>query len=250
MTLKIYFKRQHFDAEVYKQLCLIADKIASDGKISGHKTIFKNFIAIEKEHDIKSNFKAAAFKKDNEIIVCFVGTDPRNIKDHITNLKMGIGKVTKQMKLAIKFIQKIKRSYPFCRLVVAGHSEGGSEALYTGLSFGIPVYSYNGFSLSNKIKNQAIKNNGKDNFEFLINNYRNPHDIISKLFYKDLGSSYIVENQNTKLLKTLSGFKAAHTLLNMGNCQNAVPIDDYKKSHPLFVDKISRIKLNKTLKQL
>lgn len=227
--LKIYFKGIHANAELCRQLCLISDKIILKNEYKTGQTVFKNYKLLKKVHDKKTNFKTAAFKKNDEIIVCFVGTDPKNLKDNITNLKMGFGKVTKQMKQAKNFVKKIQFEHPKCKLITTGHSEGGSEALYTGLSFGIQVFSYNAFFLSDKIKNQALKNNRNKNFEFLINNYRTPKDLVSKLFYKDIGNTYIVENIKSR---------HAHALINMANCKTSIPIEIYKKEHPDFTDKI------------
>lgn len=61
-----------------------------------------------KIHDKQSNFKAVAYVKGNEIVICFVGTDPRSIKDHGANLKMGTGEPSRQMEKALVFAKYIR----------------------------------------------------------------------------------------------------------------------------------------------
>ena len=225
--LKINFTCVHANAELCKQLCLISDKIILHDEYKTES--LNNYRILSKIYDKKTNFKAVAFKKNNNIIVCFVGTDFKNLKDNITNLQMGFGKVTKQMKQAKDFVKNMQIEYPLCKFILAGHSEGGSEAIYTGLSFGIPTFSYNTFSLADKIKNLAFQNNKNKNFDFLIFNYRTPRDLVSKLLYKDIGNTYIVENIQSK---------SAHALINMANCKTSVTIEIYKIQHPNFTDKI------------
>ncbi len=238
-TARIYFTKLHSNAELYKQLCLISDKIILSKEYNIDKPVFANYKILNKTFDKKTNFKAVAFVKSNEIVICFVGTDSKSYKDNIANLKMGFGKITRQMQLAVDYVKKIQLKYPKYKFVTAGHSEGGSEALFAGLSFGIPVFSYNAFCLSDKTKNMAIKNNKNKFFKSLINNYRTSKDLVSKLFYNDIGYTYIVENILPELPHTIiRKTKAAHTLKNMGNCKFAVPIEIYKKEHPHFVDKI------------
>lgn len=237
--VRIYFTNLHSKAEFYKQLCLISDRIVLSKEDNINKPVFANYKLLNKTYDKRTNFKVAAFVKSKEIVICFVGTDSKSYKDNIANLKMGFGKVTRQMKLAVDFAKKIQSQYPKYKFVTAGHSEGGSEALFTGLSLGIPVFSYNAFCLSDKIKNIAKKNNKNKFFKSLINNYRTPEDLVSKLFYNDIGNTYIVENTILELPHTLiRKTKAAHALKNMGNCKYAVPIEIYKMEHPHFIDKI------------
>ena len=240
------FTSKHLRAEKYKQLCLISDEIVLSNADNIGQLVFHGYEVVAKEYEHKTNFKAVAYGKNNEIVVCFVGTDSKCLKDHFANFKMGIGKITEQMKLAEKFQKQIIDKFQGFEIIVAGHSEGGSEAQYVGLSYGLQTYTYNTFAISKSIIAKAIKNNNGQNFDYLINNYRDSQDPISKLFYKDIGNTYIVENSKLVfIMKMPLGRKVAHSLKNMGDCTAAIPIAVYKKEHPFFVNKVGKVGLVK-----
>ena len=110
------------------------------------------------------------------------------------------------------------------------------------MSYGLSTYTYNAFAISKSIMLEAIKNNSSNNKDYLINNYRDAHDPVSKLFYEDIGNTYIVEStQSVFMAKTPFGCKAAHSLKNMGNCENAIPVKIYCREHPLFINKIGKV---------
>lgn len=72
-----------------------------------------------------------------------------------------------------------------------------------------------------------------------IINYRDAHDPVSKL-RANIGETYITPStQNQFMSKTPFGSIQAHGINRMGDCDNAVPVNYYKKTHPTFIDKIS-----------
>ncbi len=163
---------------------------------------------------------------------------------------MGIDNVTRQMKNANTFFDKIQKNYANSyNIAIAGHSEGGSEAIYVGLLNNTKVYTYNAFPLGNDILNKIAESGGSTDYNNLIVNYRDAHDPISKLFNQHIGQTYIVESQQNKFMaKTPFGLKAAHSLVNMGSCQGAIPLEQYKKENPWFIDTIKLVKFtNKTI---
>lgn len=235
---------KHIWAERYKKLCLISDEVATKKFDMMGKTVVCDYEVVDREYDVKSNFKGVAYKNINEVVICFVGTDSKSLKDHATNLKMGLGKPTAQMLKALSFAKRVNDKFMGYRIVCSGHSEGGSEAQFVGLSLGLPTYTYNAFSIPPAIIDVALINSSGQNFDYLINNYRDPKDAISKLFYDDIGNTYIVENPNTSFFyKFLFCRKSAHSLKNMGDCATAIPIAFYKKEHFFFVDKITPLGL-------
>lgn len=230
---------KHLKAEICKRLCLMSDEIAKRKNNDLGQKVFLNYRIFAKKYDKRTNFKAVVYNNEDEFIICFVGTDSKCLKDHVANLKMGFGKASRQMILAKNFAKSIIENNCSTKSIASGHSEGGSEALFVGLNFGLETYTYNAFPLSNSLKKSLIKNNVT---VVSINNYRAPKDIVSKLFYTDIGLTYIVENSQRKLnANFFLDMKSAHSLKNMGNCRGAIPIAVYKKKHKYFIDKIFRL---------
>ena len=245
---------KHSRAETYKQLCLISDKIALSSlrqNVEGME-VADGYQVIKAEYDTKTNFKAVSYMKGNEIVNCFVGTDAKSSKDHRANVQMGMRKVSEQMNKANKYTEGIVKTYKQTHKIInAGHSEGGSEAMFAGLNNNLEVFTYNTFALSGKTLARIEQDKGVLNHN-LISNYRDPHDPISKLLYRDIGKTYVVENQQSKFMaKSPFGLKQAHALAMMGDCNTAVDIRLYKLQNPWFIDKISTVKLtNKNIEDI
>lgn len=237
-------EEKHRRAEIYRQLCITSNDLFKEKTdFKGYKTD-NGYTAADYLYDKKSNFKVVTFFKDDEIVICFLGTDFRNINDHKANVQMGLKQTSAQMWLAREYTALVKSKFQSkYKIILAGHSEGGSEAEYSGLYFGLETFTFNAFALSDKTLKEIESETGKLDHS-KITNYRDPHDPISKLFNKEIGKTYIVENQQTAFkAKSPFGLKEAHALKMMGNCQTAVHITEYKKDNPWFIDKISLVKI-------
>ena len=81
---------KHKQANVYKELCTQADAVARNKK---HDLPQGYSILGTPEWNKKSNFKAVAYQNGDELVISYVGTDPKSIKDHGANLKMDTGGV-------------------------------------------------------------------------------------------------------------------------------------------------------------
>ena len=139
----------------------------------------------------RTNCKAILFRKDDEYIVSFFGTDFKNLKDLGTNVSMVAGNNPKQFKSAEKFVKKVMEKYsiPKEKLTAIGNSEGGAESIYIKATFGIKdVYTFNGYVP--KLV-QYSNPNLEDN---RIYNFRTPEDIVSKAGYS-IGEDFIVDFQ-------------------------------------------------------
>ncbi len=99
----------HKQANIYKQLCSQADAVLKNKP--KQKSLPQGWSAATQRWDKKTNFKAVAYQNGNEIVIAFVGTDAKSIKDHGANLKM-INGVSAQMKMANEFYYEIKLKYP------------------------------------------------------------------------------------------------------------------------------------------
>ena len=219
-------------ANEYKTLCSEANSMVK--KENGSMTS-NGWIKVDGKYDRSSNFKGVLYEKDGKYAICFVGTDRFSAKDWGANAKMALTGDSNQIKLAQKFAEKMRDGYGLNseNAVSIGHSEGGTEATVVGIKFGLQTTTFNAFGVGKK-----YSGTGK-NYDDLVTNYRDPHDPVSKL-KANVGKTYITPNlQNQFMAKTPLGSIQAHGIDNMGDCNYAVPVNYYKKTHPLFVNKIA-----------
>lgn len=184
----------------------------------------------------RTNCKAILFRKDDEYIVSFFGTDFKNLKDLGTNVSMVAGNNPKQFKSAEKFVKKVMEKYsiPKEKLTAIGNSEGGAEAIYIKATFGIKdVYTFNGYVP--KLV-QYSNPNLEDN---RIYNFRTPEDIVSKAGYS-IGEDFIVDFQlkdGKKLKPGILKYIDYHRIDNMGDCNEASSLEEFKKGRPDWKNK-------------
>lgn len=170
----------------------------------------------------KKNFSAVAYKKGNEIIIAFRGTDDK--KDIIEDVRIAFSKGLKGDKFAHQYTEDIISMYPDCNITFTGHSLGGAYAqlacvkkLIEGnnkckaLTFNAPGMSkylrkktYKGTFDKSKIENYVIMNDFIGNYREHIghtyyfqpfpmdvscggDNYETPHGCIRHMSREQLG---------------------------------------------------------------
>lgn len=223
-------------ANDYKELCKVSDELSKVSDVKNTNYNFNGWTPIENDYNPSSQFKAVAYQKGNNVVICYVGTNFKSLKDIAADIKM-VFKPTVQMKEANVFYGKIRDQLPLhVKVILAGHSEGGSEAQYVcAQREGVPTFTYNAFMTgalySKKDREQAAP---------YIVNYRNRNDIVSKLGV-DIGYQMITPDATMgKLYSTVDSMKLRkhHRIENMGDCNLAIPLSKYKQIEPQFVDKI------------
>lgn len=227
-------KQIHQNANDYRDLCNVAGDV-----LKGKNVDLPNGYSVFKtKYNRQNNFKAVAYKKGNEIIICYLGTDAFSPKDHATNMKMAISlDETEQMKSANQFYENLKN--PNYTFKVIGHSEGGSEALRVGLTNKLPTVTFNAYGLNPKF----TKDYDKDLANKLVTNYRDPNDPISKL-RPLIGKNYIVENKRSFLSKINPfGMVSSHRISNFGDCNEAQELEEYKREHKLFIGSVDNVEI-------
>lgn len=218
-------------ANEYKLLCSQANGIMKKpkGEDAGN-----GWVKVDSSPKARSNFKGVLYQKGNQFAICFVGTDKFSAKDHGANLKMGLTGNSQQIKDARKFTEKMITEYNLTpqNTVSIGHSEGGTEATYVGLENGLKTITFNAYGVhKSKLPQDADLN--------LVTNYRDAHDPVSKM-YANVGTTYITPSTQTGFMaKTPFGSIKSHGINNMGDCDNAIPLQEYKKQNPWFLDKVS-----------
>lgn len=224
-------KMAQISANEYKELCAQANVMMKKPK--GEKVGY-GWVKVDNSPKTRSNFKAVLYQKGDDYAICFVGTDKFSAKDHGANLKMGITGDSKQIQNAKEFAQKMRKDYGLTsqNTVSIGHSEGGTEATYVGLENGLRTFTFNAYGVNkSKLPKEANLN--------LVTNYRDAHDPVSKM-RANVGTTYITPStQNGFMAKTPFGSIQSHGIKNMGDCDNAIPLQEYKKQNPWFLDKVS-----------
>lgn len=225
-------KTRHYEGNVYKNLCAVSNDMMKKPKGT---EAFDGWKIAEKQHDPKTNFKGILYEKDGQYAMCFVGTDKFSAKDHAANIKMGLWGKNTQMDMANELYKKmaVMHNLSPANTRIAGHSEGGTEATFVGIQNNIKTYTYNAYGISKKLIDK------NKNYDDLVINYRDGHDPVSKL-KGNIGKTYITNStQNAFMSRTPFGSIQSHGIKNMGDCEHSVPIEEYKETHKLFLDKIS-----------
>lgn len=221
------------NANEYKSLCEQADEMSK--KTNKGETTDNGWYVVDNKRDPKSNFKGVLYEKNGQYALCFVGTDKFSIKDHGANLKMGLTGKSKQIENAKAFAKNMKEEYnlPPHNTVSIGHSEGGTEATHVGVENGLKTITFNAFGVKKKELPQGV------DYNELVINYRDPHDPVSKM-HANVGTTYIVPSTQNRFMSTTPfGSVQSHGIKNMGDCENAQPVEEFKKYNPLFLDKVS-----------
>ena len=224
---------KHAMANEYKILCSEANSMV---KMKNGAVTSNGWTKVDGEYNRGSNFKGVLYEKDGQYALCFVGTDRFSAKDWGANAKMALTGDSKQIKQAQNFTKSMFDKHEELNsenTQSIGHSEGGTEATVVGIHYGLQTTTFNAYGVGKKYASM-----GK-NYDNLITNYRDPHDPVSKL-RENVGTTYITPNlQNEFMAKTPFGSVQSHSIDNMGDCMQAVPVNEYKKSHPFFINKIS-----------
>lgn len=229
---------KHAMANEYKILCSEANKMV---KMKNGSVTSNGWTKVDGEYDRRSNFKGVLYEKDGQYALCFVGTDRFSAKDWGANAKMALTGESKQIELAQEFAERMldKPGLNSENTESIGHSEGGTEATVVGVKYGLKTTTFNAYGVGG---DYVDKNK---NYDDLVTNYRDPHDPISKL-KENVGTTYITPNtQNWFMSTTPFGSVQSHGIDNMGDCTQSVPVNEYKKSHPLFINKITDVDITR-----
>lgn len=166
--------------------------------VCGWKILSPKEYSIEHFKDINvlkvANFACAVYKKDNEIIISYRGTD--GIVDLITDANFVAKKVPVSTDIAVKVYKKICELFPDSKIWVTGHSLGGAyaqivatKAIKAGtecraITFNAPGF---GYLLSDKDKMKF-----RTQMLEYINNYVIMNDFVGN-FREHVGSTYYIQ---------------------------------------------------------
>ena len=94
---------------------------------------------------LDSGFEAVSFRKGNQIVISFAGTDPDDVTgDVVACLGLGVGNGSKQLKEAAEYYLKLKQKPENANatFTFTGHSLGGGLAALLSVCFDIQAVTF------------------------------------------------------------------------------------------------------------
>ncbi len=160
--------------EIYKQMAL--ESYNTKGERMKNKTLSQNGYKEMISAPMFDGLYYTVYKKDNEIVLCFRGTEKSDKGDIGNDFKMGIlRRLPSQAKYGLNIYDELKKAYPDCQITVIGHSLGGSIAQMIGAmreTFAVTFNAFGTGDILRRYKNISINPTN-------ITNYCNPDDPIT-----------------------------------------------------------------------
>lgn len=161
----------------------------------------------------KTGLDAYVFKKDDNIIIAYEGTNTHSAKDLINDNQISKGKVSKQCQEGRKLCQEIKETYPVARIINCGYSLGGGISGYTAALEHTEAVNFSPWGA----RELLMKTNEPFDVTRIVN-YCNIRDgISSKNADKQIGFCYAIETKSDVNLRQIVPH---HLLHNQGDLRN------------------------------
>lgn len=145
----------------------------------------------------KSGFNAYVVKKGDDVVIVFRGTE--SLKDWKQDSKMVFNKHTDQFDSAQILYDEIKKipEYKNCRVILTGHSLGGSIAQIIGALNGVDTVTFNPHGIGDVIQKMANERDKSiEIFPERVINYRRPGDVTSGIqSSNNVGTTYKVQGR-------------------------------------------------------
>ena len=189
-------------------------------------TLPENYKYVTGYENINNGFYSEIYEKDNQLVIVFKGTDINNgVNDLKDDIKMVFGLLPSQMESARIVYSKLKSNYPNKKILLTGHSLGGSLAQGLGFETNSEAVTFGAYGLRN-IYNYKYKNNEN------IINYGNSKDaVFTYNIDNQIGKTYIISdnNESNSFIKDKRdnyNIIDKHFISNMGDIKKA---KEYKK---------------------
>jgi hypothetical protein len=127
-----------------------------------------------------SGFFGAAFRKTDEVIVAYRGTEPDSLGDWIADAAFAsrlLERLNPQIGDAVDLFRAVQAEYPDAILTITGHSLGGGLAQKAAMSFNIPATTFNGPGALHAANHDEHMRFLHGDFDHLILNYVQSGDI-------------------------------------------------------------------------
>ncbi|MFH1496018.1 MAG: Mbeg1-like protein [Pseudomonadota bacterium] len=175
-----------------------------------------------------SGYEAVAWKRGNEIVIAYTGTDEG--QDWATNIPLGFGVwASSQMLQAADFYQKTKQDNPGANITFTGHSLGGGLAALMGVFFNKTAVTFDPAPFR-----QSASNSNRDRLENYLKLKGWEEDAALKNFYSDVDFTQ-PENGPLPNLKIREGrvsrISVAGEVLSLAMTQYRIGNSDFMFNH-------------------
>ncbi len=199
-----------------------------------------------------TGFKAGIYTKDEYVVIIYSGTDfiinnnnilQRNelLKDLITDEQLFSDKMPNQQNEAYYLYTIVKAMYPNYKIILGGHSLGGTLAQLVAFRSGAETVTFNAYAAGKILENNGWKNYSNN---YNIYNYGNPTDpIFTHKFNKHVGRVLLTNLINDNAPEIVNpmpddGYvtqKAvwSHNTESLGELKNAKDLTNYARSNPI-----------------
>lgn len=187
----------------------------------------------------KSGFNAYVAKKENDVVIVFRGTD--TLRDWREDAKMAnpFKADTGQFNDGQRILDMIKQTpeYKDCRIILTGHSLGGSIGEIIGGLNDVDTVTFNPHGIGNII--QKMANERDESIEIFperVINYRRPWDILSSIqSSNNIGTTYKVQGR----VMEEGEWDILHDIENMDDLRTR-RLDDVKTNNDAYVPNSKR----------
>ena len=105
-----------------------------------------DYSVVDEHTDTSKTRGHTLYKKgDGSLVLTFRGTSVKRskLKDLLTDTQLALGLIPKELRDAKRTAQTIRLANPDAKITLAGHSLGGTKALYSGKALGLQSVTHN-----------------------------------------------------------------------------------------------------------
>ena len=129
---------------------------------------------ITKSVQADNGFEGQIYKKGNDIVVVYKGTDKKSMKDVYNDTQLVLSETPIQQENAHQLYQEAINKYPNSNIEITGHSLGGSMAQIEAARTGAKATTFNAYGTAEILRKKGYTN--KQIEDMNITNYGNPKD--------------------------------------------------------------------------
>lgn len=209
----------------------------------GKGTIPDGWDIVKVDENKKSGYYAEVYKKGKDIALIYRGTDvdirkgiQETKKDLFdSDIKMFRGLEPDQLKDAQNTYKEIKRTYPSSKVIVSGHSLGGSLAQLVSAETGAKAVTFEAYGTGKILEQKGYSQKSQKLLN--ITNYGNPKDVIFIInknyqpgvtYVSDISFDYTNTKTKSDKIKEKLTLYNTHDIKNLGNLECAKEFEPQK----------------------